>query len=401
MTEPLELTSGSVVWERARTPRDLMTTARWFFGLGCVGLTMGLSDRSAMVGVSGSIALLGSVILAFVALVLSLLRSPAPGGVAGDAKSIVVTRGDERRTVPRAKVASAIAATRTVSGNMALATVEILLDDGDRVVVHADDEACAQRAVDRLGFGERGRRALHQVGPLSVPMQLGIAVGASLVALAATTALVQGRDGEMAGLLFAALALGLDVLVRRALTAPDVIVGDDAIVLVSRNSRNVIATAMIAGVTSDASGKVLVQTTDGGVVTIGSRVSDPIRALALAQAIEQRMRGRGGRVAAGAFARNGKTVSQWIGALRGMSTSGYRAPGLSLDDAEVVVATPSATTEERLGAAVALAGAGRPLAQVRVAVDAFVDEPTRLLFEEVAKGHVDEERVARVLARAK
>lgn len=100
--------------------------------------------------------------------------------------------------------------------------------------------------------------------------------------------------------------------------------------------------------------------------------------------------------------RRGKSVADWTVALAGLTRAGssYRAVGLSADDLDAIVASPDVTPERRIGAALALRGAGHPASgdRIRVAAAQCASARLRIALERVGEGAVDVEAITEALA---
>jgi hypothetical protein len=94
------------------------------------------------------------------------------------------------------------------------------------------------------------------------------------------------------------------------------------------------------------------------------------------------------------FARAGRPPRVWK---RALLETGYRSAGVGPEQAEEVLASPAASPDERVGAAMVLAASGpEGRAHVRVAASALADPRVRVAVERAAEGEVDDATLAAI-----
>lgn len=321
--------------------------------------------------------------------VASLTPVWSPGSVEVRDKEIVVTlaRGKARR-VPRSEIVGALVVPRG-----AMHAAEIETRRGDRYAVTFTDPADARRLVAGLGYGPGGARVRTRLAKptrrLLHPL-LGVVawtVGFLFVVLASVAAREHG-GGELEALLYLGVRPLVDVAVylvlRRLARGPEVVVGEDAVVVERGLGRKVHPRA----------------TADAAALPLAGLAVDAERAEAVRRlAAERYVASAATDEALAAFARAGRTLAEWRDDLRAkMEQGGYRSAATSVDTAAAVLRSPRATPEQRVGAAVALRVAGEPPARIRVAADASASDPLRDALEAVAEDEGDA-RLERALRR--
>src|SRR5262249_33072149 len=95
--------------------------------------------------------------------------------------------------------------------------------------------------------------------------------------------------------------------------------------------------------------------------------------------------------------RGGRSVRDWRASLREIArrNATYRSTGLSPEDLQAVLESPTASVERRIGAAIVLterATEGRSglLGRIRIAAEACACERVRVALERVAEGELDD-----------
>ena len=146
---------------------------------------------------------------------------------------------------------------------------------------------------------------------------------------------------------------------------------------------------------------IVIERKDGTKVRIGSVGLEPVRVLAAAELIEERVGNRPAPARAAAFERGGRGIAEWRAAIQTALEPDYRSSGTSVDDATAVLASSTASVEQRIGAALALRVAGEPLEKVRIAAEGTVDPKIRVVLEAIADGADDEhlEQTLRAMKR--
>ena len=90
--------------------------------------------------------------------------------------------------------------------------------------------------------------------------------------------------------------------------------------------------------------------------------------------------------------RRSEPLPEWRKRIRQLALGGYRERAVSPEDFGAVLDSASATPEQRIGAALALADSGAPdyRDRVRVAADRCAEPKLRVALERVSTGEIDE-----------
>ena len=375
---------GTVGYARVRLSKLLMRSAYGAVLASLVpfGLTI-WSHKEQLVFV-GLFALAASFGLTVASYVVWFLRGARPGRVEIDAESLIVD-DTSSRVIPRARILSAAVVERALGG-APLPYVEIDLTNGDRISVGVPaGEEVARALVAELGFGPGARRVRFDLAaPTRRLFHPLIGFGAYQIPnvfLSIAAAILGLYFLQMLSLPIMIVAY---VLIRRAIKAPVVTVGDDGLVWESGFKKRFIARQDIVGVEQvHASAPVTISILSGPDIVLGGAAIDVQRSTAVGRAIRERFgHARAGEAIAGVdraayFARGARSVADWRAALSGRLDASYRAPSASLEDMTSVLTSASATPEERIGAALALRVAGEAPVRIRVAAESVVSEPLR------------------------
>lgn len=199
---------------------------------------------------------------------------------------------------------------------------------------------------------------------------------------------------------FSALASAIGV---RATSLPEVTIGTDGIAFRRGFRETFVPFEELAEVCPAGLG-LLIRYRDGReqkIASIAGIGPDRFRALSLRiqEAIAARAAERAPQLEL--LDRGDRSVGAWRASLTELARRGntYRAVGLSPDDLEAVLASPDATPERRLAAAVALRAAEHPAARerIRVAAGQCASEKLRVALEQVGDGSGDDEALAEAL----
>lgn len=288
----------------------------------------------------------------------------------------------------------------------ARARAELDLANGDLVQVDAPDVATAIQVLKVAGVDAAKQRARFRVDDLvsrSFAFMMTAAVLA-LVTLPAGLAAIRA-SATAGGALWIVGSLALTRLGMGFITLPEITVGTDGLAYQRGPFRRFIPLSEIKEVrSSDVT--LYIHLRDGRVKKIRSLTgADPGRAYSLELRVREAIAASRGEHAEGQLElleRHGRSVSDWTVALAGLTRAGssYRVVGLSADDLDAIVASPDVTPERRIGAALALQGAGHPSARdrIRVAAAQCASPRLRVALERVGEGAVDVEAIAEALA---
>mgnify|MGYP000944423427 CR=1 FL=1 len=381
---------GHVTWARRRLARvlSLAFLALYALPFGAMSVLLG-----ALVNVVAWALLIASYIVWF-------SETTMLGRVQVTATHLHVVRGSRHRAYARSEVASALAVQRQLANGTVLSSLEIELTSGDRFTVGVGEPRAAAKIVDALGFGRAGgprvrvgldrptRRLFH---PL---LGFGVRMAAQIAMLAVTFhSMVLGM--ALTAVVSAALYLFLRTLFR----GPHVTVGDDGVEVRRGLRRRFFHRKDIAELTRTIGGAGVLLLRDGTEVRMGSIGIDQARVDAVGAVLAERY---GTSLVAkerlGAFSRPTGDVRAWRAEIeRSMQTTDYRSNAISIDDAVAALASPDASPEQRVGAALALRLAGGPAERIRVAADAVVDKKVRVALEAIADD--DDVRIEKALSR--
>lgn len=350
----------------------------------------------------GSLFLLAGMATSFI---LWNLRGASAGVLTIDGQRVTAISGGRTRTFIKEEIASAYLVERGIP------TVEIVLADGDLVTVQTVSVDEGHAMVADLGFGPRGasvtidtadasRRWLHLL------VGLGVYWGATILGwpLMFLGMMLADHAAPMAGALSGPIMLFAYPFFRSFMRAPQLTIGEDGITYVAGRKKRFIPRTAIRSVEQQHPMMPLVIHTDEGDIRVqGSALDAAKRASAGRIVYERLVVGQdrtGKRDRAEVFDRQGRSVSEWRSHIqRTLDDPGYRSAGASLDDAALVLQSPTATREQRFGAALALRVAGEPPARIRVAIAASADEELREAIEAATEEAVDDAKVERALMR--
>lgn len=362
------------------------------------GLFAGLAPVATVVGAAGVLALVASFASSLYCAMRSAIVSVSPEGVS--------LRGAGLATrLPTARIRSALAVTRGTRGRALEPTVELSLDDGDEVVLELDTAERAEAFVETLGFGPGGkrvevdlatpsRRFLHLLFAYLAYQILSVVLMMPLMMLGIAS---QG-DGVSLAFAFGLGSVGIAVVVgheilKRLLAAPVVSVGRDGVYVRRRGKTQLAGPAVGEQAAAPHAFPKYAFAAVGVDIHRRWAVWRHIARCASALAVEVPPEGT--------FERAGRDVAGWKERLaRAVNDAGYRTSGLSPDVAARVLASPVATAEQRVGAALALRvtpDAEAP-ARIRVAAEGCADPDVRDALLAVAEDAPDADaRVARAL----
>lgn len=375
----MRVESRGVAWDAGRRARVYSIIGRAIAVLGIV-FTL-LPAELAAVGALEAVLGMFVMMIGFVA----SLETPRerPGEVhVDDAGGVLVRIGKKSLMFARAKITGAWVTRRVVSMREYY-WVEISTRPGTTIAVRVPTLAEARGVVEELGFGPFGRAAKIPLAKRSRRvLHLALAAVAYLASIFAPW---------LAGpaMLLVVFAVVYELL-RFAFRPPVLDIGSDALQVRIGPRKVRVPRSDIARVSSPTAGSIVIERKNGSKLRIRGVALDPARVAAAAALIDERLGDRPAHVRANAFERGGRGLAEWRAALRTNFDPTYRSTGASIEDATDVLASPSSTVEQRVGAALALRVAGEPLERVRIAAEGTVDGKVRVVLDAIADGADDE-----------
>lgn len=341
--------------------------------------------------------------LGLAGVLVSAWRSPRRGVARVEGGDLVLDREGDLRRIPLAALRAGVVVPDAFGH---AARVEIELASGDQVFAEVESVAAGEGLLAAAGIDAAQRRCSV---PLRAPAGAALRRGGALVVtiLGAFMALgfVVGPSNHAGpGLVPAWLfATGAAMLLAARVARPkSITIGADGIVIPELLRDRFVPFADVLGV--HAAGPRLVLTLRGeaapllldtaadAALTVSLRIREALTARSQAPAAQARL---------DRLARGDRTIGAWREAAAHLlgQAGDYRAAAFSEDDLAALLASPDASAEHRLGAALALASAGEaPRARVRVAADACASPRMRVALEKIAGGEVDDDAVAEALA---
>jgi hypothetical protein len=264
---------------------------------------------------------------------------------------------------------------------------------------HASRSAAAPEPVTRVRLTDRGAH-----GGAVLTMFLVVALAASYLAsfLLALFRMPPSAIAYVAPL----LALAMAVPGWRATQPTEAVIGADGVTIRSYGWKRFIPLHRIERIRGDErSLEIFLHGGKSRRITTYTEFS-PERIEELAEAVaEAQKAGRQAPPRPGPsphLERRGRTIDAWRRDLRALTSEGrdYRRASLSAGDLAAVLEDVEAPTEQRIGAALALAEAGdtgaRP--RIRIAADASANEALRVALASLAEGEGDEQALEEALA---
>jgi hypothetical protein len=388
----LSVESSGVSWVRVRASRILSRVGLAIYLASTIfqGVAMGTLRSSSKFGMAlfaTSYVLALMYMAAFVAsFVLWFWRSAKPGTVHVQDQTVTLEGvGRPARSFQRAEVRSAL-----VTTGPAGTEVHLEHESGDLSIVRPVAPQAAYALVRALGFGPGGksthismsspqRRWLHpvfgwvsaQISTFTVVM-IGMFIAQALGDRTNVGALITYP-------LSALTTLGLYHLAKRLFRPWELTIGDDGVRYAVGRKERFVRRADLQGVEYPYPGAPV--TVHAGPHTfriMGMGLDEAKRRAAaeLLHATLQRTARAPGREAP--FDAAAASASAVRARFRQMFDDGnYRNAGVSAEDALAALESPTATPEQRVGAAVALRVRGEDPVRIRVASEALADESTR------------------------
>ena len=370
----MHVLSRGVTWDSGGLARAYSVIGRIVVASGLAATFVGLPALSLLI-VPGALAMT----MGFIA----SLDAPreVPGETVVEADGTVRVRIAKKwRTVERANVRGAWLLRRLVNMREYY-WVEMALHSGTIVSVRVDSSEEGKALVDALGFGTAGRAVRM---PLAKRTRR---LFHPLIVIAAFALATSVPDFGWPDLVPVGMVIAYELL-RFVLRAPVLEIGHDAL-HVHRGVRKV-KLGRVAIARASASSSLVIERKDGSQVRVGPFGLDRARLAAAAAVIDERLGDRPGPAKADAFERKGRSPADWRAGVRASLDPTYRSAGASTDDANAVLASSTASVEQRIGAALALRVAGEPVTRVRTAAEGTVDPKVRVVLDAIADGADDE-----------
>jgi len=358
---------------------------------------------------SGLLALLTQVgelsLLPLLAIALLAGRESAgaPGTLRREGDEVVIETRGSRQRLPLAAVRGGVMV--PAAGR---ASVELSLSDGDQIVAHVADLARAEALLRALHVDVASQRCRVQLADRTAATVVALGVPIGLGVYAFYFALLFGELlSHVPGYLVLCLAVGLyalaAALLYRMIALPDVTVGTDGLAFRTGLRERFVPFADLAQIRMAALGVRFVRR-DGREVLMRSATGvSPARFEALMLRVRQAMAARDAAPgpALDQLDRRERSLPEWRASLAALARRGadYRAAGLSSEDLQTTLASPDATAERRIAAAVALSASKQPGAPslIRVAAAQCASEHLRVALEKVSEGDEDDAAIAEAL----
>lgn len=397
--------SGGLSWTRKSLPRWLSRFAKGLYALSALAAVGMVFDSLAFFGVLTVVSALAWPLF-IVSYILSLTQNAFAGGLEISRTELVVHAGKKREIIPLARIAGAMVVEREVFGAF-VPSVEIQLASGDILTARLPEPRSAHLVVRSLGFGPGARRVDASLAkPTRRLLHPLLGFAAYILAMVVTfggSSLFSAAAGfEFIYTVYPLVALALYLGVTRYFRAPEVTIGDDGLAIRLRRPE-LIPLSDIEKV--GASGPALVvQRRSGARTMVHGSGLDPGRVMAVARALEERLRPSATTTDRFAhYDRAGRALAEWRAHLaRSMNESSYRQNAATVDEAAAVLQSAQATPEQRVGAALALRVAGQPKERIRIASETSADERVREALEAVAEageGEADDPVLEKALQR--
>ncbi|MBN8613277.1 MAG: hypothetical protein J0L92_21975 [Deltaproteobacteria bacterium] len=185
-------------------------------------------------------------------------------------------------------------------------------------------------------------------------------------------------------------------LVSRWWSSRSLEIGLDGVLSKSREGRALLRFEDIRDVASDGEA-LTITTNDGTVHRVLTDVDDEAMRRAMLDRLREaraiaKSRGSESSVALALLERGSRSLGTWRGELASILTAakGFRAASVGADDLAVVMDDTSATTEQRIAAAIALGAVPENRARIRVAAETSVSPKLRVAFDALAQGEHDD-----------
>lgn len=352
------------------------------------------------------VMLLVGVLILGVAL-LTVLKQGQGGSVVVE-PSVLTLRGESSERLPIDQLESGIAMARPGGGGL----VELVTQNGETIEIELATVETAHRLLSVLGIEDGTRVTILRVGtryPASVVV----------TALTGITLAISVQFGGELMLLFGADAARLMILGGVAATglvggwlwsSSEVVIGRDGVQLRHVLDRfipheKIREVGLIPG-----DGRVQLSLRDGRRIAVHPiATGQPERMHALLGYLQRAMASDDGAAVAaiGTLDRSGIPIPAWRQRLAVLfdAEPGYRGARLAPDQAVAIAEDPLTSPERRLGAALALLGAGaiddHAQKRLRIAAEGSANPKLRVALEAIAEGEIEDAAIEQALVTGK
>jgi hypothetical protein len=335
---------------------------------------------------------------------VSFLTGRAGSGQAGrlrlEGDELVIERRRSERRLPLSTVRGGI-----IVPTRDRVSVELHLSSGDHVTATVADIAEAEALLRELRVDVANQRCRLQIADpaAALVVSMGAPFGLALYGMLFLIPFWMRFPSQLTLVLVIGLYALLAALVRSIIAVPEITVGTDGLAFQKGLGETFVPFAELADVRLAAHGVRLVRR-DGRQLLVRSIAAvSPTRFEALKLRIREVMAARDAAPTQGLaqLDRGGRTVPEWRASLAALARRGadYRAVGLSTEDLEALLASPDATAERRLAAALALSASKHPGApeRIRIAAAQCASERLRVAMEKTSEGEEDDAAIAEAL----
>lgn len=396
--------SAAISWHRGAIARGAGL-------LGKAGVLGGITLGTLVSSQGGTASLLGFGGLIAMALSYAfwLVELPERGELTVVGTRLVVQRGGVETSMPLSSIASAYLVHRFDAGAM-LPHVEIRTRLGTVLTARMPNERSARELVEQLGYGPGGkvvtiplgRKTRRMLNPFLGLLAFMMGIIGSLMVWSGfidNLFVSHGIHQDAFTILLTWTVALLYVAMKAFFAEPVIRIGHDGITVKRLFRTKRIPRSELAGVSRMVvDGPVVIERRDGDNFGIDGAMLDAARTEAVADVATQRFAESAVRDRATVFERGGRAIAEWRTQIRSMLDPGYRSSAASGDDAAAVLASPSSTVDQRLGAALALRIAGEPKERIRIAAEGATDPHVRIALEAIAEDE-DDEHLEKALRR--
>ena len=393
-------------FESSRVSSDKGAVARITSNLAkalAIGGFVVANATSDISGLGVSLIWLGSFII-MMSLGLSFIRPEAEGAIELRDDEVVVTRRGREKRIRKRSVAGAWVAKRQSASGDLFPVVEIRTRLGTTISARVNDESDAHAIVDALGFGARGRAVridLARAGRRVLHPLIGLIsyIGGGMTITIILSFIDRYLGNWLSSLVLLVGVCSIYALLKRVFAAPVVTIGHDGIRVEQRLGKKHIARDRIRRLWIPGIGlPPVIELANGKGIGLGAVLLDDARVRAAIDLAAARFADHAPPDRATAFERGGRDAKTWRAEVRARLDPGYRASGITVDDANVVLTSPHSTLEQKLGAAMTLRAAGEPPERVRIAAEGAADPRVRVAFEAIADD-ADDAKLEKALRR--